>query len=322
MRRLVCSSISFILLFNIVSYAATCDDVRQLYGKTPLDTQEYHDMIEYVDTLGEVQKKRESAAEMLNAQRRLDSLFERYQEISEEKDGLVSDISEAMRYEPDVISIIGKARELINVNDTLEQINIPIDTENVTVNSSNYDNLNAQIGNNRNYINDDYDIGHLKTGWPVQTTASWTILNGYGCEGSETGVYLNARDARAVISMFTGIVTKVEESETYGTWIEVQSGKGIKVTYSGLMDLYVKLGQRVEAGDRIAGGSDRDSVYIEMLLDDNYVNPLLVMGTEGVKANNAWIYENVGVSDMSNLLSMNSYDYIPIDTLHDTRQVK
>lgn len=321
--RLLSSVLCVSLFIQVNIYAATCDDVRQLYGKSPLDTQEYHDMIDYVDTLGEIKDKKEIAANMVNAQSRLDNIFNRYQEISDEKDGLIIDITEAMHYDRDVIAIIGKTRELVSVNDKLEQIHLVSDVEDVSIESSNYNELNAKIGNSREYINDNYNIGHLKTGWPVHTTSELEILNGYGCEGSETGVYLNAKDAREIISMFTGLVTKVEESETYGKWIEVQSGKGLKVTYSGLRDLHVKLGQRVEAGDIIAGGcDDSDSLYVEMILDDEYVNPLLVMGAEGVKANNDWIYKNVGVSDMSKLLNMSLYDYTPIERLYDTNYMK
>lgn len=306
--------LSFILTTSFVSQAATCDDVRQLYGRLPLDRQEYHDFIEYVDTLGQIQEKRENAASMVNAHDRLSALQSSYQEIYDERELVVEELSDMMRGDGDTLNIIGKARELVTLTDKVDSINFVNDTNDYEVSSQTYTELNNQIGSDRLYINDNYNIGDLSADWPVNTYKNKKVL-GFG----PNGVYINAQGADIVSALYTGIVTRIEQSEEYGTWIEVQSGKGIKVTYSFLNRLTVKLGERVTAGSRISYGCEGNKLYIEMILDGEYVNPMLVLGKDGVKANNDWIYNHIGESDMSDILSMSSYDYTPIERIQDTK---
>lgn len=316
LRRILAMSLCLISATSFISQAATCDDVRQLYGGLPLDRQEYLDFIEYVDTLGQIQGKRENAASMLNTQDRLAALQSSYQEITIERDGVVEDLSALMRSDGDVMDVIGKARELVSLTDKVESINF-IDADNeegYDVSSQNYNELNDSIGNDRLYINDNYNIGELSAEWPVDTYKNKAVM-GFG----PNGVYIDAKDASTVTALYTGIVTKVEKSEEYGNWIEIQSGKGLKVTYSFLHRVRVRLGDRVAAGSSIAHGCDDNKLYIEMNLDGEYVNPMLALGKDGVKANNDWIYNHVGESDTSMLLSISSYDYTPMERIWDTK---
>lgn len=315
--------LSCILLLNTTSYGATCDDVRQLYGEKPLDTPEYHAFIEYVDTMGEMLDSKQSATEIINAQDYLASVYSKYEELSIEKDKLREEVVLIMK-EVDsnsTMEVIGKAKQLVDIEDKLSSLNLKEVDFNFEVDTEQYDMLNKQIGNNRNYINDRYDIGELGVRWPIAVARTKKVYKGFGSDGSENGVYINKAGAERVISLFTGIVTKVETSEYYGKWVEIQSGKGLALNYSFLDNISVKVGDKVKAGDIISSmDKDKDYIYIELILDGEYKNPMLVMGEDGVKSNNNWIYGNIGNSDMGYLLNMNSYDYTPATKIWDTTE--
>lgn len=311
------------LLLNTTSYGATCDDVRELYGEKALDTPEYHEFIQYVDTMGEMLDSKQSATEIVNSQDYLAGVYSKYETLSSERDILKEEVLELMNDidSNSTLEVIGKAKQLVSIEDKIALLNMNDNSITIEVNTEQFDILNKQIGNNRDYINDRYDIGELGVRWPVAVSKTKKVYKGFGSSGSENGVYISKAGAERVISLFTGIVTKVEESEYYGKWVEIQSGKGLAVNYSFLDKINVKVGDKVEAGDIISSmDKDKDYIYIELILDGKYKNPMLVMGEDGVKSNNNWIYSNIGESNMGYLLNMSSYDYIPSEKIWDTTE--
>lgn len=319
LKSFVILSLSICVLSSNIAYADTCDDIRQLYGLSPKDTNEYHDFIEYVDLLGELNKKQENSVELIKAQDKYDELYQKYENLNSEKSNYITKISTLMKSSNNVLEIIGEVKGLKSVNTSLSSLNLNQEDFTYELNTDKYDSLNAKIGNDRAYINDRYDIGEVGKLWPVAVSSNKKVLKAFGSPGSENGVYLNASDANRVISLFTGIVTKVEHSETYGDWVEIQSGKGISVSYSFLDNIKVKVGQKVNIGD-IISSIDNKELYVEMILDGKYVNPMLIMGRDGIEANNKWIYENPGVLDSTYMLNIDSYKYIPVSTIWDTSE--
>lgn len=305
-----------ILSLNIVSYGATCDDVRQLYGGTALDTNDYHDYVDYVDTLGDLANKRENSIDLINAQERKDKLYEKYDLLVHEREMALSELTTGMKSYDDALDLIGLTKNVIELDVTLKTYNLDQNDFNLENSAETFNKLNAEIGNNRSYLNDSYNIGDLGKCWPLEMSNNF-ILNGYKSVGSENGVYISANKSNYVYAMYGGIVTKIEFSETYGNWLEIQSGKGLSISYSFLEKPLVKLGEEVKQGDIIATIKNQ-SLYIESILDAEYINPMLLLGEMGVIENNRWVYSNIAISDKSTLLDFSSYNFTPTKKIWDT----
>lgn len=305
-----------IFSINIVSYAATCDDIRQLYGGTALDTNDYHDYVEYVDTLGDLANKRENSIDIINAQERKDKLYEKYDLLINEREVALTELTTSMRNYDDALDLIGLTKNIIELDTTLKTYNLEQNDFNLENSAETFNKLNAKIGNNRSYLYDSYNIGILGQCWPVDVSNNF-ILKGYKSIGSENGVYISANKSDYVYAMYSGIVTKIEFSETYGNWLEIQSGKGLSISYSFLQKPLVKLGEEVKQGDIIATIKNQ-SLYIETILDTEYINPMLLLGEMGVIENNRWVYSNIAISDKSTLLDFSSYNFTPTKKIWDT----
>lgn len=301
---------------NIVSYAATCDDVRQLYGGTALDTEDYHDYVGYVDTLGDLANKRENSIDLINAQERKDKLYEKYDLLVNEREMALTELIIGMKNYDDALDLIGLTKNIMELDVTLKTYNLDQNDFNLENSVETFNKLNTEIGNNRNYLYDSYDIGELGKCWPLEVSNNF-ILKGYKSIGSENGVYISANKSDYVYAMYGGIVTKIEYSDTYGNWLEIQSGKGLSISYSFLEKPLVKLGEEVKQGDIIAK-INNDRLYIESILDTKYINPMLLLGEMGIIENNRWIYSNIGISDKNTLLDFSSYNFTPIRKIWDT----
>lgn len=322
MYDIKCYSWLFILLLLLnvpfVSYAATCDDVRQLYGKNALDTEEYHDYVSYVDTLGDLSSKRDNSLSIINAQERKDKLYAKFDSLLNEKSDAVNKLLMGMQSGEDALSLIGETKNIIDLDITLKAYNLEQEDFNLENSAETYNKLNSAIGNNRIYLFDSYDIGELggNKSWPLSRANNF-VLKGYKSPGSENGVYLSANKSENVYAIYSGIVTKIEHSDVYGNWMEVQSGKGLSISYSFISSPLVNIGDEVLQGESIANIKN-DSLYIEAILDSEYINPMLLLGDMGIKENNRWIYSNIAISDKSTLLDNSSYKYEPTRKIWDT----
>ena len=92
------------------------------------------------------------------------------------------------------------------------------------------------------------------------------------------GLDIAARTGTAVIATADGIVSSVKTEPGYGKVVTVDHGYGYRTIYGHNSRIYVKVGQRVRRGDRIAavgntGRSTGSHVHYEIRLNGVPVNP-------------------------------------------------
>ncbi len=92
------------------------------------------------------------------------------------------------------------------------------------------------------------------------------------------GLDIAARTGTAVIATADGIVSSVKTEPGYGKVVTVDHGYGYRTIYGHNSRIYVKVGQRVRRGDRIAavgntGRSTGSHVHYEVRLNGVPVNP-------------------------------------------------
>jgi murein DD-endopeptidase MepM/ murein hydrolase activator NlpD len=121
------------------------------------------------------------------------------------------------------------------------------------------------------------------SGWPVES--GW-ISSAYGWRTDPfTGLYtlhagidFAAREGSDVQSVAAGIVTDVGERSGYGQMVEINHGNGYVTRYGHNEKILVKVGDRVNKGQRISligstGRSTGPHVHFEVMLNDAIVNP-------------------------------------------------
>lgn len=120
------------------------------------------------------------------------------------------------------------------------------------------------------------------SGWPVK---GWLTSNFgmrrdpfNGRRKMHEGLDIAARSGTAVVSTADGIVSSIRTESGYGKVVVVDHGYGYRTIYGHNSRIYVKVGQRVRRGDRIAavgntGRSTGSHVHYEVRLNGVPVNP-------------------------------------------------
>ena len=120
------------------------------------------------------------------------------------------------------------------------------------------------------------------TGWPVKgwLTSSFGMRRDpfNGRRKMHEGYDIAARTGTPVTATADGIVSSVRTEAGYGKMVTIDHGYGYRTIYSHNSKHYVKVGQRVRRGDRIAavgntGRSTGSHVHYEIRLNGVPVNP-------------------------------------------------
>ncbi len=119
-------------------------------------------------------------------------------------------------------------------------------------------------------------------GWPVKgwLTSSFGMRRDpfNGRRKMHEGLDIAARTGTPVIATADGIVSSVKAEPGYGKVVTIDHGYGYRTIYGHNSRYYVKVGQRVRRGDRIAavgntGRSTGSHVHYEVRLNGVPVNP-------------------------------------------------
>lgn len=133
------------------------------------------------------------------------------------------------------------------------------------------------------FLNDQRSLLAAKpSGWPVK---GWTT-SGFGMRKDpfsgrrkmHEGYDIAARTGTAVVATADGIVSQSKTEPGYGKMVVIDHGYGYRTYYGHNSKNYVKVGQRVKRGDRIAavgntGRSTGSHVHYEVRLNGVPVNP-------------------------------------------------
>ena len=112
---------------------------------------------------------------------------------------------------------------------------------------------------------------------------SGTITSRYGVssrlrKSTHTGLDIAAKTGTPIKVVADGIVTNASYSGSYGNLVKVDHGNGVETWYAHNSKMYVKVGQKVTAGDTIAavgstGNSTGPHLHLEIRVNGVHINP-------------------------------------------------
>jgi murein DD-endopeptidase MepM/ murein hydrolase activator NlpD len=126
-------------------------------------------------------------------------------------------------------------------------------------------------------------LAHTPSIWPVQ---GWTTSGfGYrthpltGLSQMHEGLDIANRVGSTIIAPASGIVSDIETDQLFGKMVVISHGFGITTRYAHLHKVLVKLGQRVERGEKIAelgmsGRATGPHLHYEVRINNIPTNPM------------------------------------------------
>lgn len=115
------------------------------------------------------------------------------------------------------------------------------------------------------------------------TPISGTITSRYGVSSSirrstHTGLDIAAPTGTDIKSVAEGTVTFASYNGAYGNLVKIDHGNGVETWYAHTSKMYVKVGQKVSAGEVIAavgstGNSTGAHLHLEIRINGEHVNP-------------------------------------------------
>lgn len=112
---------------------------------------------------------------------------------------------------------------------------------------------------------------------------SGTITSRYGVssrirKSSHTGLDISAKSGTPIKAIASGTVICAKYSGSYGNLVKIDHGNGVETWYAHTSKMYVKVGQKVEAGKTIAavgstGNSTGPHLHLEIRVNGKTVNP-------------------------------------------------
>jgi len=133
------------------------------------------------------------------------------------------------------------------------------------------------------FLNDQRSLSAAKpSGWPVKgwLTSTFGMRNSpfTGQRKMHEGIDIAARTGTPVFATADGIVTQAETTPGYGKLVVIDHGYGFKTYYAHNSKIFVKIGQRVQRGEKISavgntGSSTGSHVHYEVRRNNVPLNP-------------------------------------------------
>lgn len=95
---------------------------------------------------------------------------------------------------------------------------------------------------------------------------------------THTGLDIAATTGTPIKVVADGTVTFAQYNGSYGNLVKIDHGEGVVTWYGHTSKMYVKVGQKVKAGDIIAavgstGNSTGPHLHLEIRINGEHVNP-------------------------------------------------
>ena len=129
-------------------------------------------------------------------------------------------------------------------------------------------------------INSLPDINGIKL---AVTPVTGTITSRYGVssrirKSTRTGLDITAKPGTDIKVVAAGTVISAKYEGSYGNLVKIDHGNGVETWYAHTSKMYVKAGQKVEAGDVIAavgstGNSTGPHLHLEIRVNGEHINP-------------------------------------------------
>jgi murein DD-endopeptidase MepM/ murein hydrolase activator NlpD len=122
---------------------------------------------------------------------------------------------------------------------------------------------------------------------PLQAKFDITTLFEMRWGSMHFGVDMAAPEGTPIVAAHAGVITLSREEGGYGLCIKIDHGSGIETVYGHASALFVTLGQRVEAGQKIGlvgstGYSTGSHLHFEVNVHGGHLDPMRFMMQHGV----------------------------------------
>lgn len=116
-----------------------------------------------------------------------------------------------------------------------------------------------------------------------------TSVFGKSAESSDAkfhkGIDIGTDKGSVISAMLDGTVIIADKDDSYGNYIVLEHSDNVKTLYAHCSELCVKQGEKVAAGQKIAlvgssGDSDGNHLHLEVIIDDENINPQELLGKE------------------------------------------
>ncbi len=133
------------------------------------------------------------------------------------------------------------------------------------------------------------DVKYLKENYSLKKPVQGIVSSEFGdrkdsnpiVTAEHKGIDIAAEKGTKIISAMDGVVDIATTSSSYGKYVEINDGK-IKTLYAHCNKLYVKKGEKVKAGQKIAevgntGEVTGSHLHFEIKVSDRNINPALIL---------------------------------------------
>lgn len=221
-------------------------------------------------------------------------LVDKSQETNEDEVLIAMQKDMKITYKYYDILINSEKIESVNTLEEAEQLVNEIKTEEATIEEKKTENIEEMQTNNLEVAKSNIleTIGKMEeskaianiNGIKVATLpVTGTITSRYGVNSrirssSHTGLDIATSTGTPIKAISDGTVTFAENKGAYGKLVKIDHGNGIESWYAHTSKMYVKVGQKINAGDIIAavgntGNSTGPHLHLEIRINGQHVNP-------------------------------------------------
>lgn len=304
MRKvLTCLLVGVLLvsLFSVNIFAYTVDDIRDLVGKERVDDKFTQEEIDMVIQQYQSIERENTLLRMFALGKEIDldsELIEQYDALEKELELAIDvfantfeggePISEVLKSKSNVESILHKI-------DSLRDIGYNIDVEYVpNVWTEKYEEVQEVVDEMSKF----YDIGEIGQEMLVPYIGEFNIYSAFGTRlnkftydsvENHHGIDFEVPLDTMVLAQWSGVVSKIYTTEQGGKTVEISHGDNLKTVYGHLGEILVAVGEDVQQYDAIGrtgqtGKMVVPHLHFEVILDEEYVNPIYLYGEKGLRA--------------------------------------
>lgn len=191
----------------------------------------------------------------------------------------------------DSVDTLEDAQNIVNsVKEKDDTVELEI-KENITENIDDIQTNTLEVAKNNlfeklNIIEEEKQIEEKRTVNGIKLAVvpvQGSITSRYGVSSrirvsTHTGLDISATTGTPIKAVASGTVICAEYSGSYGNLVKIDHGNGVETWYGHTSKMYVKKGQKVEAGDVIAavgstGNSTGPHLHLEIRINGEHVNP-------------------------------------------------
>lgn len=302
--RALATVLSFSIFWSasgIISYAYTVDDLRAFTGKHRICTNENRARLaSIIQSYGEMQQNN-ALLDQINSSGFNENVQSNFNKALDEMEILNNNIKDSFKTK-NALEIIGMYKQAKLLSDKIDSYNMDgvyFVKDGEKVSTEEYNKALEEI----NWIRSDMELGEIGAGLKnIVNTNKLEVYEPYGDIIEEytytirhnNGMYIkNASSGSDVLALWNGIVEEVVDSEDWGKYVVVRCGDALTYSASFLNSVNVAVGDKVRQYDVLGRGRDK-YVYLEIILDNQYVDPVFIFGHKGVDAYSDWMFNNGG----------------------------